>query len=315
MSVQLRGTDGRLVDVTSGGELKTFTRIDPDAGSLPVKSANLPTVYASFAPGTTGIVGPLDVTEAGNVTFILKNTDPALPFGGSPQMTLEQSDDGVSWAALPAVRTDTNVVKADRFVTGNTPYNSYMFDAECEGVNYVRVRVTVGCATNPMTIGIVPGGTPFTPAVAITEPVRRTVLVSGANLAVGASGVDTMLTLNRVVHGREFDTSTSFLIPAGKKYRFTNFLVSQVGNSSTSSARTTFQLRFSPTGPVTTASPVMMSTRIATVAQSGDYNNIVLPIPEGFEVAGDGQVQFGMSVNSTFSAAPTVDVLWVGYEY
>lgn len=135
-------------------------------GNTSVKGGALPSTSASFT--TTGTVGPLAVADAGNCTFVVKNTTANLVFTGSPTIVFEQSDDNVSWGPLTVVRSDTNAAATTHTVIAGTSNGSLMFDAPLEGVAYVRARVTSAPASNAMTIVILAGTLPFTPVTAVT---------------------------------------------------------------------------------------------------------------------------------------------------
>lgn len=320
MSIIIKsGDSGALASVTNDGELKTATRLsDIDQGGLPVRFGSKPAVTATINPGSAGIiVGPVDVSTAGNVTFVIANADAANPFDGQPYLVFEQSSDAVSWAALPVMRSDTNVVKAERLLEPNLVGRQLMFDGETEGANWVRVRVVTGPSTHGMTVTVQPGIFPFTPSMAIVTPARTTVLISGVNLGVGASGVENPLTLTRVRGGVEVVTAASFTESPGKTFRTQSITLSQVGNSTNNAASSVFRLRFNTTGPATVTSPVMLSCRLATIAEPGAYAAISLPFPDGFDVAGNGIAQFMWTVQCTYGGnlPPTVDFLQVGYEY
>lgn len=320
MSIQIRGTSGTNANTTTSGELLTAARLtDINNGGLPVRFGSETPTTATINGGAAGIiVGPVDVSNAGNVTFIIANADPNVPYDGRPYIVFEQSSDAVTWAALPVMRSDTNVVKADRLLEPGVAGVQLMFDGETEGANWVRVRVVSGPATKALTITVQPGVFPFTPAVAVVTPARTSVLVSAVNHAVGASGVENPLTLTQVRGGVAFITGTSFVsATAGRTFRTQSITLSQVGNSTNNAASTVFRLRFNVTGPATVTSPAVLSCRIATISEPGDYEAISLPFPDGFDVAGDGVAQFMWTVQSTYGGAapPTVDFLQVGYEF
>lgn len=143
-----------------------------DVPGVPVVGASLPTTSGAIAAGSTGTVGPLDVSKAGNVTFIVKNTVAASPWGGAPVLIFEQSDDSVSWAAVSVVRSDTGLSASTHALGTGAANAELMFDSAMEGVNWVRCRVTTGPTTNGLTIVIQPGGMPFSPNVSLNAAFR-----------------------------------------------------------------------------------------------------------------------------------------------
>lgn len=135
--------------------------------------------------------------------------------------------------------------------------------------------------------------------------------------AAGATGTETAITLTKSAGTAATSTATSFVITSGKKFRITHISVATRGNAVATIQSTTFNLRINTAGAVTTTStPIVFSARSATPAVASDWDRYVLPIPEGFEIAGDGTLQFGMTAAATYTTnAPTWDVNIEGYEY
>lgn len=143
------GADGTATDVS-------------DATPFPVTGGILVTASQAIAAAGTGTLGPVDVTRAGIVTFVVKNTTAASAWAGAPVLVFEQSDDGTSWAPLYAVRGDTGQVASTATLGPGIANSELMFDAQLEGVSQVRVRCTTGPTTNGLTITATTGGMPFT---------------------------------------------------------------------------------------------------------------------------------------------------------
>lgn len=190
------------------------------AGGLSIKGSVIVPVSGSIAAAGTGTIGPLDVSEAGNATFTVKNTIAASAYAGAPVLVFEQSDDNVSWGPLIVVRSDTLSAGSTVTLAPNSASASLMFDAAMEGVNWVRCRVTTGPATNALTVNIVPGGFAFSPSVAVsgntggysgivagatmTRPANTTAYVIGqlvANSVTAGSVVPISLTVARTMAG------------------------------------------------------------------------------------------------------------------
>jgi hypothetical protein len=287
------------------------------SGGVSVRGAAVVGASTSIAAAGTGTIGPVDVSEAGNVTFTVKNTIAGSAYVGAPVLVFEQSDDNVSWGPLPVTNSATGAVQSTWVLPVNTASASTMFDAGAEGINWVRCRCTTGPTTNALTVVITPGGMPFTPSVALYETGRTAVAFYGNALAVGATTVEAALTLTRSAGTAATSSAASFVATNGKRLRLTELVFSQVGNAVATAAESQLRLRLNTAGAViTTTTPVLLSTRIATPAVASSYQNIVVPIPLGFEITGNGTIQFGFTVNSTYvTNAPTVDVMVIGYEY
>ena len=161
------------------------------SGGLAVKGATLPAVSGAVAVATPATIGPADVADAGNATFIVKNTVAASAWAGAPVLVFEQSDDNVSWGPLLTVRSDT-AAAASTFTLGVGVANaSLMFDAAVEGVNWVRCRATTAPTTNGLTVVIQPGGMAYAPVVTSIAAAPAGVTGNGASTVTAAA--DTLL--------------------------------------------------------------------------------------------------------------------------
>jgi len=139
------------------------------SGGLAVRGA-LPATQTLPVTAATPVTGAgLDVSEAGNVSFIVKNTVAATAYTGVPVIVFEQSDDNVSWGPLPVTSTAGATSSSPAIATGAANAEQF-FDAGLEGVNWVRVRVVTAQATNGMTVVTQPGGMAFSPSVSAVAP-------------------------------------------------------------------------------------------------------------------------------------------------
>jgi hypothetical protein len=159
------------------------------SGALGIMGGSPATVATSVPVATPTTIGPLSVAEAGNVTFVVKNTTAGSAWTGAPVFVFEQSDDNVSWGPL-------NVTRADTFGTGSTftlgagtANASLMLDAGVEGVGWVRCRCTTAPTGNALTVVIVPGGLDVEPSVASIAPPPS----AGAKTSVAAAVASTTL--------------------------------------------------------------------------------------------------------------------------
>lgn len=135
--------------------------------------------------------------------------------------------------------------------------------------------------------------------------------------AAGATGVETAITLTKSSGTAATTTGASFVVTAGKRFRITHLSVATRGNATATAQTTTFSLRINTAGAVTTTStPILFQARSATPATASAWDRYIIPIPDGFEILGDGTLQFGITANSTFTTnAPTWDVNIIGFEY
>jgi len=146
---------------------------------------------------------------------------------------------------------------------------------------------------------------------------RTNVAFSATAAAAGATGVETAISLTKAAGTSANSSAVSFVITSGKTFRITSITFATRGNATATVQVTTFNLRINTGGAVTTSStPILMSVRSATPATASAWDRFHVPIPDGYEIAGNGTVQFGITANAVFvTNAPTWDVLITGYEY
>jgi hypothetical protein len=155
-------------------------------------------------------------------------------------------------------------------------------------------------------------------AVRITNDTRTYVSYSAGGVAAALTTVEALITLTKSgAVGAATTTGTSFVIPAGKRFRITSVTFATRGNAVATSQNTTFSIRANTAGAITTTSPAFLSGRSATPATALTYDRLSLTFgADGVEVAGDGTLQFGVSAVSVYTTnGPTWDVLITGYEY
>lgn len=135
--------------------------------------------------------------------------------------------------------------------------------------------------------------------------------------AAGATGTETAISLTRSSGTSATSAAASWAITAGKRFRITAISVATRGNATATIQTTTFSLRINTAGAVTTTStPILFQARSATPATASAWDRVIIPIPDGFEIAGDGTLQFGMTAAATYTTnAPTWDVNIIGFEY
>lgn len=135
--------------------------------------------------------------------------------------------------------------------------------------------------------------------------------------AAGATGTETAITLTKSSGTSATTSAASFVVTSGKAFRITSVTFASRGNATATTQVTTFSLRINTGGAVTTSStPIVLSGRTATPATASAYDRLSLAIGDGFEIAGNGTLQFGVTANAVFvTNAPTWDVLITGYEY
>ncbi len=135
--------------------------------------------------------------------------------------------------------------------------------------------------------------------------------------ASGTSGTETAITLTKSADNGATSTGTSFVITNGKRFRIQAITFATRGNNTATAQTTTFNFRVNTAGAVTTAStPVVLAIRSATPATANAWDRVFVQIPDGWEILGNGTIQFGVTAAATFvTNAPTWDVSIIGYEY
>lgn len=138
--------------------------------------------------------------------------------------------------------------------------------------------------------------------------------VTGA--ASGATTVVTAMTLTKSSGLSTNTTGTSFIIPTGKKFRITQLSVATRGNSVATAQSTVFSIMTNTTGVISASSTTLFQIQSATPATALDWDRVMFTIPDGYEIQGDGTLQWGVVGKATFTTnAPTWDVNIIGYEY
>jgi hypothetical protein len=158
------------------------------SGGLAVRGA-LPAIQTLAVTAATPVTGTgLDVSEAGNVSFVIKNTVAATAYTGVPVIVFEQSDDNVSWGPLQVTGVLGATSSSPPIATGAANASQF-FDAACEGVNWVRVRVVTAQSANGMTVVTQPGGMAFSPSVSAVAPAPPTGVITSVAAAITSTTI------------------------------------------------------------------------------------------------------------------------------
>lgn len=313
------GGDFRQAMVLGDASAAATATVGP-SGGLSVMGAAVTGTSAGFSAAATGTAGPLDVHEAGNATFYIKNTTAASPFGTGGTFVFEQSDDNTSWGPLVVVRSDTGWAGSTHVLPANTANGEFLFDAALEGVNFVRCRVTVGPPTNGFTVVIDPGGMPFSPVVTAilnrdTNRNRVSYGTASAGVTAGTSGTDAMQVLAQQFKGgtSQGTTGTSFAVTTGKTFRVQSLSVAMKVNAATVGVGV-FTLRYNPSGAAVATSEPVAELTCAVGAVSGSADKASAQFGDGLDLPSGGQ--FGVSCLPTWTTtAATLYAFITGYEF
>jgi hypothetical protein len=134
--------------------------------------------------------------------------------------------------------------------------------------------------------------------------------------AAGATGVETLITLTKSSGTAAATTGTSFVITAGKKFRIMSITFATRGHATATIQTTTFSLRINTAGAIVVGSAMRLMGRCATPATASAWDRLALAFGDGWEIDGDGTLQFGVTANAVFvTNAPTWDVCIAGFEF
>jgi len=306
-------------------------------GGLSIKGAAIPAVSVAIAAAGTGTLGPVDVSEAGNATFIVKNTVAASPYGAGMVLVFEQSDDNVSWAPLLVVRASDGASVSTHTAAANTANASLMFDTAMEGVSFARVRVTSGPATNGATLVFQGGSLAFSPSVsAVPQPITkgtqgiagvttqdlkdagRAIVTYYSLIPVLSTATDTLQSLTGTKgNATVAATVTPAVVTAGKTMRIQRMWATYIATAT--SGFGVVRLRYNVAGVAAITSPILLTLAVGSaspvaVNATGSQD---ASVPDGLEVAAGTGI--GVSVQG-FAAATATAVGYImvgisGYEY
>jgi len=146
---------------------------------------------------------------------------------------------------------------------------------------------------------------------------HKAVTYYATGAAAGTTGTETAITLTRSLSTGPTTTGNSFVLTSGKKFKITHITVATRGHSTATAQVTTFNFRLNLASAVTTTStPVFLSVRSATPATSLAWDRVAVPIADGYEIGGNGTLQFGVTANAVYTTnAPTWDISIIGFEY
>ena len=124
---------------------------------------------------------------------------------------------------------------------------------------------------------------------------------------------ETLLTISRSVGGAAAANAASFGVSAAGKVLRITAMEFQVRSGAAAAAFAQFRVRYNPGGAATAASePFAFADLGNTEAVIGAARSHVMPIPEGFEVAGAAQIGVTAAAQATSNV---LTIALIGYEY
>lgn len=242
-----------------------------------------------------------------------------------------------SGAATAALQTQPGVDIGD--VTINNAAGASAVNVQDGGNSLTvdgTVTVTQGTAAN-LNATVVGTGTFATQVSSITPPTltkgtqgatgfstqdlkdagRTPVRYFAVAAAAGTTGTETAISLTRSSANSATSAAVSWAPTSGKTFRIQAITFATRGNNTATAQTTTFNFRVNTAGAVATNStPIELAVRSATPATANAWDRVLVSIPDGWEIAGDGTLQFGVTAAATYvTNAPTWDVTIIGYEY
>ncbi len=281
-------------------------------GGLSVKGAAYASTVVPFT--TSGMLSnPIDVSEAGNVTFYVRGT-----YTGTSTLVFTCSDNGTDWSPLMVQRVDTGLVASQHLVPAQSSGTAIALNAALPGVNFVRILSSGGPATGTLNVAVIAGGMPFQPTVGMQPPLRSHCTFYTAAPAAGLAA-ETLLSLTSTRAGATVAaTTTPAVVSAGKTLRITGFSATYIATGATGYGMV--RLRANLAGVATATSPLYRQIAAgaptpATANSSGSASSSV-PV-DGVEFpAGAGIGVTVQAYNGSIGAAVgLVLVEVVGYEY
>jgi hypothetical protein len=293
-----------------------------NTGAVVVSSSALPSGAATAAKqpaiGIAGVPSSDIITVQGHTSgtpIKVDGSNTVQPISGSVSVANWPATQPVSGTVTANAGTGTMAVSAT-----SLPLPSGAATESTLGT--LSGKITT-CNTNSVTITAVPtltkgtqGSTGFT-VQEFKDAGRTHINLWATSAASGATGVETAISLTKSSGTSPTSAATSFVVTSGKTFRITSITVAARGHATATAQLTTFNLRINTGGAVTTSStPIVFSATVATPATASAWDRFQIPIGDGFEIAGNGTLQFGLTAAATFvTNAPTWFVTITGYEY
>jgi hypothetical protein len=286
----------RVVLATDQPALTNKLLVTPDSVALPANQS----VNVNQLAGTATSVNS-GTKDAGTLRVVLATDQPALT------NKLLVTPDSV---ALPANQSvNVNQFGGSAAVTGT--------GASGSGVPRVTVANDSNVIITPPTLTKATQGSTGFSTQDLKDAGRTAFQYYAVAAAAGTTGTETLITLTKSSGTSATSTGTSFVPTSAKRFRITELSIATRGNATATIQTTTFNLRINTAGAcLVSSTPIVFSARSATPATASAWDRYIIPIPDGYEIAGDGTLAFCVSANATYvTNAPTWDVNLIGYEY
>ncbi len=303
----LTDTDGDYTHLTTDSKGRQKVTISGEAYAQ--VTGNITASGAGTDPQTSSSSSVIVVpcADSGNITVQVSGT-----YGAGAVLTFEGSvtTTGTGWAAIGAVREDTQWAESSSRLPANT---TRQWTIAVPGYKYIRIRCST-FVSGTLAITANPGGwliEPIQPAL----PTGR-VIFGTSSLTKTVTTSDAVPTAD-LVPTRDYVASAavaSVTVTAGKRLRLTNMTVAMRGAGTPVAAGFTARLRVNPSGAAVVTSPIVAEASIASTAALAVGAALSKDVPLDAEL--NDAAQFTISVIGVASSANTIyDVVLAGYEW
>lgn len=298
LSTRLKAAD-TLAGVTTVGTITNPVAITTSS-PLSVVSSNLDSPLSGLLKPSSTLNA---VTTVGTITNSVTTTNTNLDVALSTRLKPADTLTGIT--TVGAVTSITNPVA----ITASAPLSVQ----STVGLKIMPVDSASGDLTSVKS-------TQTSRFIGVQEPKdasRTHVRYYAVGVAAGATGVETLISLNKSSGTSATSSSNTFVITSGKKYRINKITFGTRGHATATVQSTTFNLRINTAGAcIVSSTPILLAARSGTPATSSAMDRVDIPYSEGYEIAGDGTLQMCLTAASGYvTNAPTWDVLIDGYEY
>lgn len=311
------GTPAGNILTIQGVAAMTKLLVTPDSVALPANQSVNVAQIAGTNTVTGGVAGIMAV--GGNVANAVAATANPVPVGGifttTPATLTTGQTATMQFTAAQNLKHDLTTI------AGTAPTTVGKLDVKgADGDVFVR-QATAANLNATVTQLAITKGTQATTGVTtqdLHDAGRSAISFYANNFASGATTVETIITWTQSKGtGAVVAATASYTITNGKTLRITALSVGTRGHLTATAQTTTFSLRLNTAGAcVVTSTPILFAAQSATAAVSLAWDRVIIPIPEGYEIAGNGTIALCITGNATFTTnAPTWAVNLIGYEY
>lgn len=291
--------------------------VTPDSVALPANQSVNVAQIAGTNTVTGGVAGIIAV--GGNVANAVAATANPVPVGGifttTPATLATGQTATMQFTAAQNLKHDITTV------AGTAPTTAGKLDVKgADGDVFVRQTTAANLNATVTQLAITKGTQAATGVTTqdLHDAGRTAISFYANNFASGATTVEKIITWDQSKGTGAITAATaSYTITNGKTLRITELSVGTRGHLTATAQTTTFALRLNTAGAcVVTSTPILFAAQSATPATALAWDRVILPIPDGYEIAGNGTIALCMTGNATFATnAPTWAVNLVGYEY